>query len=101
LGIVIQDESFYEAAKEGEGIEVDLGNSVVRLVGDGGDVKGEWAFEMSGMEKELIEIGGLTSAFRRFGKRLFDVLTTPKGKGDGVRVADDGKSCGSVGDLQW
>jgi 3-isopropylmalate dehydratase small subunit len=101
LGIVILDEGFYEKAKDGAEVEVDLGQGVVRLFSDGGEVEGEWPFEMSDMEKELIEIGGLTSAFRRFGKGLFDVLTTPKGKrGSGKAVKDD-KSCGTVGDLQW
>lgn len=99
LGIVIQEESFYEKAGDGEGweCEVDLGRGIVRLLGDGG---GEWKFEMSDMERELIEIGGLTSAFRRFGKGLFDVLTTPKGKRGAVKVVDE-KGCGSVGNLQW
>jgi hypothetical protein len=56
---------------------------------------------MSGMERELIEIGGLTSAFRRFGKGLFDVLTTPKGKRGSGKAEGAEKSCGTVDDLQW
>lgn len=105
LGIVIQDESFYAAVdkigEEGE-VEVDLGEGAVRLCSVDGERNGEWPFEMSGMEKELIEIGGLTSAFRRFGKGLFDVLTTAKvGKGS-EKVVKDEKTCGGVGgDLQW
>lgn len=101
LGIVIQDETFYEVAAEGEELEIDLGKSVVRMIGDSGEVRGQWAFEMSDMEKELIELGGITSAFRRFGKGLFDVLTTPKGKRGGGNVVKDDQSCGSVGDLRW
>ena len=97
LGIVVEDESFHERVKDGAAVEVDLRKGAVRLEGEGG---GEWPFEMSGMEKELIEIGGLTSAFRRFGKGLFDVLTTPKARRGG-KAASDEKGCGSVGDLQW
>jgi hypothetical protein len=82
-------------------VEVDLGRGIVRLLGDGGEGRGEWAFEMSGMERELIEIGGLTSAFRRFGKGLFDVLTTPKGKRGSGKAEGAEKSCGTVDDLQW
>jgi hypothetical protein len=103
LGIVIQEESFYKAVEEGMEVEVDLGKGVVRLFEN--DEKGmkevEWKFEMSGMEKELIEIEGLTSAFRLFGKGLFDVLTTPKGKRGPSKIVSDEKGCGSVVDLQW
>lgn len=94
---MIQDESFYEKAKDGTEVEVDLGESVVRVLG----TDREWPFEMSDMEKELIEIGGLTSAFRKFGKDLFDVLTMPKGKRVGGKVVRDERSCGGMGDLQW
>jgi 3-isopropylmalate dehydratase small subunit len=97
LGIVIQEESFYEKARDGVEVEVDMEKSVVRVVG----CDSEWPFEMSDMEKELIEIGGLTSAFRKFGKGLFDVLTMPKGKRAAGKVLGDEKGCGSVGDLQW
>lgn len=31
-------------------------------------------FQLSSMEKELIEVGGITPAFMKFGKQLFDQL---------------------------
>ena len=105
LGIVIEDESFYDAVGIGEGLdcEVDLGRSVVRLFGngEGGKGEGEWKFVMSEMERELIEIGGLTSAFRRFGKGLFDVLTSPNGKRGAMNSGIEEKACQTVGNLQW
>ena len=101
LGIVIKDEGFYENVKDGGEVEVDLGMCVVRLFEGGEQLIGEWSFEMSDIEKELIEIRGLTNAFRKFGKGLFDVLTTPKGKRGSGKVVENEKSCGSVGDFQW
>ena len=101
LGIVITDEGFIENVKDGGEAEVDVGMCVVRLLGGGGQVVGKWSFKMSDIEKELIEIRGLTNAFRKFGKGLFDVLTTPKGKRGSGKVVENEKSCGSVGDLRW
>ena len=97
LGIVIQDDSFYKKAKDGREIEVDLDKRVVRLEDEEG---GEWKFEMSDMEKELISAGGVTSAFRKFGKRLFAVLTTPKGQ-KAVKPRKEESNCQSMGDVQW
>lgn len=68
LGITITDESFYKKAVDGAEIQVGLGGRKV-LVGDE-----EWHFELSAMEIKLIETGGITGAFRRFGKRLFEVM---------------------------
>lgn len=43
----------------------------------------EWKFQLSEMERELIAVGGLTSAFRTYGKGLFDVMTSGKRSGSG------------------
>ena len=68
LGIVITDEIFYEAAKDGESIEVDLGNRKVKVGGK------EWSFQISEMELGIIKVGGIEKAFEKFGKGLFEVL---------------------------
>ena len=51
-------------------------------VGQGMDQAGEeevWlSFQLSGMEKQLIAAGGITEAFGRFGKKLFDVMCAIK-----------------------
>ena len=95
LGIAISDESFYEAAKDGVEVIIDLARFVVRVDG----VEQEWAFQLSSMERELIEVGGLNSAFKKFGKRLFNVMCAPKGSAPSVAQKDE--TCGTVGELQW
>jgi 3-isopropylmalate dehydratase small subunit len=68
LGIVIKDKSFFQVAEQGEQISVDLVTNTVMCAGR------SWTFQLSEMEKQLISVGGLTEAFRKFGKQLFDVM---------------------------
>ncbi|KAK8060834.1 hypothetical protein PG996_010764 [Apiospora saccharicola] len=80
LGITIGDPAFYEAVDRGGEdveIEIDLMANVVRLGGSGGDGgRKEFAFELSQMEKRLTELGGVAPAFNKFGKQIFDALTS-------------------------
>lgn len=34
-----------------------------------------FSFTLSGLEKKLTKLGGMTNAFNQFGKRIYDVLT--------------------------
>jgi 3-isopropylmalate dehydratase small subunit len=72
LGITITDESFYEAAVDGAEISVDINTNTILLDGK------EIGFQLSEMEKGLFDNGGITSAFNKFGNRLFEALTAPK-----------------------
>ncbi|KAI1349419.1 hypothetical protein F5Y01DRAFT_327484 [Xylaria sp. FL0043] len=80
----------YDIAQMGSEIEVDMDASVIRCGGS------EFHFELSLMEKQLIQVGGIKKAFERFGKGLFDQLCrsqdpTPHAKATGCRggtVAD-------------
>ncbi|KAI0804954.1 hypothetical protein GGR55DRAFT_308661 [Xylaria sp. FL0064] len=80
----------YDIAQMGSEIEVDMDASVIRCEGS------EFHFELSLMEKQLIQVGGIKKAFERFGKGLFDQLCrsqdpTPHAKATGCRggtVAD-------------
>ena len=90
LGIVIQDPQFYTAAVDCANIEVDLDSRTVKVGG------GEWGFELSAMEKELIGAGGMAQAFEKFGKRLFEVMCSPVGR---PKKDDDG--CENWKGLQW
>ncbi len=58
----------YDIAQMGSEIEVDMAASVIRCGGS------EFHFELSEMEKQLIQVGGIKKAFERFGKGLFDQL---------------------------
>ena len=92
LGITITEETFYEAAVDGVDITIDLGVGKVCVAGQ------EWEFKLSLMERDLIEVGGITGAFRKFGKRLFEVMCAPKGE---VKVTSKVDECGAGEELQW
>ena len=72
LGITITDDLFYDAAVDGAEIVIDLGSRVI-TVGEK-----EFFFSLSQMEEELISSGGITAAFKLFGKNLFDVMCAAK-----------------------
>ncbi|KAI0517225.1 hypothetical protein F5B22DRAFT_603781 [Xylaria bambusicola] len=61
-------QSLYDIAQMGSEIEVDITTSIIRCGGL------EFHFELSVMEKQLIQVGGIKKAFERFGKGLFDQL---------------------------
>ncbi|KAI2694767.1 hypothetical protein CBS147372_9606 [Penicillium roqueforti] len=74
LGIVITDNRFHELVKENEetNITIDVGRGVVRIAGE------EFPFQLSEMERSLIAAGGLTEAFKKFGKGVFNALCRQK-----------------------
>jgi 3-isopropylmalate dehydratase small subunit len=71
LGITITDERFFDLAEEGSEVAVDVDESFVWCAGE------RFGFRLSDMEKALIAAGGLTQAFRKFGKGLFGVMCKP------------------------
>jgi 3-isopropylmalate dehydratase small subunit len=90
LGITVSDDSFYDAAVDGAEISVDINNNKILLYGK------EIRFQLSEIEKGLHDNGGITSAFNKFGTRLFEVLTTPKNL-----PGDAGLSESTHSKLQW
>ncbi|KAH7025837.1 3-isopropylmalate dehydratase large subunit 2 [Microdochium trichocladiopsis] len=95
LGITITDEAFYEAAQDGAGIDVDLVANVARVGGK------EFAFELSQMEKSLTSLGGVAPAFNKFGKKIFDALTSgSRGVTKSLKQSHGG-SAGAAGSLNW
>lgn len=71
VGIVITDEAFYELASDGAEISINLEAHTLQ-VGDK-----EFGFEFSQMEKKLMELGGITQAFHKYGKELFQTMCRP------------------------
>ena len=63
------DKAFYEAVQNGADIDIDLHTKTIYLG------RHEFRFQLSQMEMELYDRGGITSAFRRFGNRLFEAMT--------------------------
>ena len=93
LGITISDEAFYDSATDGTDISINLSTNEIVL--------GERriSFELSQMEKELFDHGGISSAFSKFGKNLFEAMTTPKNL---ARAAKNPRSDGNArAELQW
>lgn len=93
LGITIVDESFHEAAVDGTSIDIDMDRFRVRIG------EREWPFEFSIMEKELIQVGGLSNAFRKFGSKLFEVMCKQTKVHAGDTLPNDG--CGNGQGLEW
>jgi 3-isopropylmalate dehydratase small subunit len=72
LGITITDDAFYDAAQDGFNVAINFSAKVV-------DVNGrKFGFELSQMERELFKHGGISSAFSKFGKQLFEVMRIPR-----------------------
>ena len=79
LGITIEDADFFERAQQGSEIMVDLASATVSCGG------GAFTFQLSEMEKQLIAAGGVTKAFAKFGKTLFQVMCGGRGTRKPVR----------------
>ena len=97
LGISMAQEEFFEAAKDGVFIHIDIGRNVI-IVDDR-----EYPFQLSSMERELIDLGGITPAFMKFGKQLFDALCST-GNGMKQKPIQDStiSGCGSSLELlKW
>jgi 3-isopropylmalate dehydratase small subunit len=82
LGIVLTDTQFYELAVDGAEIAVDLSERHILCGGK------TFPFQLSEVEESLIEAGGLTEAFKKFGKDVFNVLCTPRRIGGPATVTD-------------
>ena len=75
-------------------MSIDLDRTCISVAGK------EFSFKLSQMEKELNDCGGISEAFQKFGKRLFDVMCAPKvstvSKIEELEIGN-----GSLGDLRW
>ncbi|GLA28555.1 hypothetical protein CBS147343_9208 [Aspergillus niger] len=97
LGITLTDEEFYDAAQDGNEISIDFKTKVINVDGK------QYAFQLSQMERELFQHGGIASAFQKFGNRLFEQMTRPKNLGGAKSLAlrGSGESAGPHAGLQW
>ena len=68
LGIVMDDEEFYEAAQEGEDITIDVGKSTIEVAGK------SFPFRLSNMEYKLTVNNGIAKTYGRFGKTIWQRL---------------------------
>ncbi|PVU91561.1 hypothetical protein BB559_004069 [Furculomyces boomerangus] len=65
LGIILKDERFYELAQEGSTVNVNLEGRVVECGGE------KFSFNLSLMEERLINGGGVTEMYKKYGNQLF------------------------------
>lgn len=69
----MEDDRFYEVAREGVDISIDIpGREIV--VGEGEGEK-KFRFVFSKIEEELLMNRGVTNAYRRYGKGIWEKLT--------------------------
>ncbi|KAL6822808.1 aconitase iron-sulfur domain-containing protein [Trichoderma sp. SZMC 28015] len=90
LGFTMDDPAFFEAAVDSAEISIDLENNRVNIG------EAEFSFQLSDMERELVEAGGITPAFKKFGKQLFDMICGSTK--DGRRAVEVG---GQAAGMQW
>ena len=111
LGFTIKDDAFYAAATEGAEIEITLDTRTVRVGGK------EFEFQLTDLELSLLVNRGMTEAYKRFGKNVFESLRGGAGSGAEVhgeaaggekgeamaelatRAIDDPE--GTLPELQW
>jgi 3-isopropylmalate dehydratase small subunit len=79
LGITMAGEQFFETATEGADVSIDVDKHTLEVSGE------KFEFQLSQMENELHDNGGISSAFRRFGNKLSEVMTSSKYSGKGER----------------
>lgn len=92
LGISMHDERFFEAATEGSDISIDFDEQALDVSGK------QFQFELSQMEKELHDHGGISSAFQYFGRNLFHIMTSSKYSRNGSK---EGLQPEPRPELQW
>ena len=98
LGITMRDPRFYEAAVEGAEIKIDLEKRVVEVKTEGGNMQ-SFEFQLSRMERQLIECGGIAEAFGKWGQSLWEALCSERPavpRKQASPTHDRGKE-----DLQW
>lgn len=79
LGITITDERFYELARDGEEVTVDVEGRKARVGRE------NFAFQLSEIEYKMTVNGGIEDSFRVYGKGIWEELTgSGSGMGDGV-----------------
>jgi homoaconitase/3-isopropylmalate dehydratase large subunit/3-isopropylmalate dehydratase small subunit len=97
LGIVMTDPAFYEAATDGVEMSVDLDNLKIGVQTDAG-VR-TFSFQMSAMERQLTECGGVTDAWKKWGRKLWEEMCRGPGSTSSQKKIEPLE--GGKKDLQW
>ena len=70
LGIIMENEAFYAAAKEGEEITIDVPSRTISVAGQ------QFPFQLSEIEYQLTHNKGVTQSYKKYGKAIWDKMTT-------------------------
>lgn len=74
LGIIPRNfDDFYETAKEGSNISINVGERLLIVKNEGDAVVKSFEFDLSRIEERLISGGGVTKMYQTYGKSLFQV----------------------------
>jgi homoaconitate hydratase len=65
LGVIVDDEEFYELAQEGKDVTIDLQSRSVSCDGK------KFAFKLDRIEEQILSAGGLFKVYEKFGPSLF------------------------------
>lgn len=77
LGIILEDERFYELAQEGAEVDIDLLKRVITIKDE------QFGFSLNDFQFKLLNNGGVTNMYNKFGKDLFRKAMEPEGKACG------------------
>lgn len=97
LGIVMTDPVFYKAATDGVEMSVDLENLKIEVQADAGIRT--FPFQMSTMERRLTECGGVTDAWKKWGRKLWEEMC--RGPGSTTFQKKVEPMVSGEKDLQW
>lgn len=92
LGFIMNDEDFYKLAADGEDIEIDVIGRTVKVRGK------TFPFQLSELEWQLVKQGGMTHAFKKWGKGLLEVMTATKSSRGKELGVNGGKQ---KSEMQW
>lgn len=81
LGFEIKDPEFHKEATNGKTIRIDLDRSVAE-VNLHKDIWKSFPFQLSTMQRRLLDCGGAEKAFSRYGRSLWQALTAPSATSD-------------------
>lgn len=94
LGIIMKDEKFYELAREGVDLEIDVEGRLISCCGD------KFPFRLDPIEKSLLAAGGLLKMYHVHGTSLFKRLQEAADRGAKERSTIDDEE-GSDSKLDW
>ncbi|KAI8929966.1 Isocitrate/isopropylmalate dehydrogenase-domain-containing protein [Entophlyctis helioformis] len=90
LGVMVRDDGFYERAQEGATVTIDLDSRTVAVDG------ATYPFELTRMEEKIIAGGGVTSLYKRYGRRLFQETIALAAEADTGAVPAAVTACGAA-----